>query len=425
VRSNLTPKALSQHVAALRCGLDRTAWETDQCSALLKAMPAVEKVKGKSVSVLPFDVGRAHELYAALLEPVEDLIEGKQLLIVASGPLSSLPFHVLVTKRASAAIPSRLSDYRKVAWLGQEHSITVLPSVISLKALRQYAKASHASKPYLGVGNPLLDGEQDDPTWGAYHKVAAQAARARQSCVKQRPPQQIALAQRPRSNASFSSLFRGTRADVETLRQQTPLPETADELCEVAEQLGAPEGAVLLGELATETRIKDLSESGQLDNYSILHFATHGALSGQVLGSAEPGLILTPPAASDARSLERDDGYLTASEIATLKLDADWVVLSACNTAGPSGEASEALSGIARAFFYAGARALLVSHWAVDSMAAVKLTTRTFAAIKANRSVGRAEALRVSMGELRNTGSLAYAHPSKWAPFVVVGEGRR
>ena len=115
--------------------------------------------------------------------------------------------------------------------------------------------------------------------------------------------------------------------------------------------------------------LKDLSEQGRLADYAILHFATHGALTGQVQGAAEPGLILTPPAAgtTDARALERDDGYLSASEIAALKLDADWVILSACNTAGGSGENAEALSGLARAFFYAGARALLVSHWEVDS----------------------------------------------------------
>ena len=132
--------------------------------------------------------------------------------------------------------------------------------------------------------------------------------------------------------------------------------------------------------------LKDLSDSGRLADYAILHFATHGALTGQVQGAAEPGLILTPPAkgTSDAKALERDDGYLTASEIAALKLDADWVILSACNTAGGCGENAEALSGLARAFFYAGARALLVSHWEVGSDAAVKLTTGAFAELKPN-----------------------------------------
>jgi CHAT domain-containing protein len=156
-----------------------------------------------------------------------------------------------------------------------------------------------------------------------------------------------------------------------------------------------------------------------------VHFATHGALTGQMLGLAEPGLILTPPAKGtiDAKLLERDDGFLTASEIATLKLDADWVMLSACNTAGSGGETAEALSGMARAFFYAGARALLVSHWEVGSDAAVTLTTRAFAEMNANPRMGRAEAFRTAMRSLIDKGSSFDAHPSQWAPFVVVGEG--
>ena len=216
------------------------------------------------------------------------------------------------------------------------------------------------------------------------------------------------------------------------MRHLSPLPETADELCEVSRRLGVPESEVLLGDRASEGSLKDLSEQGRLAEYGILHFATHGALTGQVQGAAEPGLILTPPAAgtTDARALERDDGYLSASEIAALKLDADWVILSACNTAGPStggrdesGENAEALSGLARAFFYAGARALLVSHWEVGSHAAVKLTTGAFAALKARPAIGRAEALRMSMRELIENGTGLEVHPAQWGPFVVVGEG--
>src|SRR5262249_1708985 len=111
------------------------------------------------------------------------------------------------------------------------------------------------------------------------------------------------------------------------------------------------------------------------------------------------------------------------SEIATLRLDANWVILSACNTAGAQGEGAEAMSGMARAFLYAGARALLVSHWEVDSEAAVKLTTRAFTELKTNPAIGRAEAYRRSMRELIENGDAWRAHPSQWAPFVVVGEG--
>ena len=142
-------------------------------------------------------------------------------------------------------------------------------------------------------------------------------------------------------------------------------------------------------------------------------------LAGQLSNTTEPGLILTPP----ETATEVDDGYLTASEIAALKLDADWVILSACNTAAGGATGAEALSGLARAFFYAQARALLVSHWAVYSDATVKLITVTAKAATLDRSVGRAEALRRAMLALIDSGAPHEAHPSFWAPFVVVGEG--
>jgi CHAT domain-containing protein len=120
-----------------------------------------------------------------------------------------------------------------------------------------------------------------------------------------------------------------------------------------------------------------------------------------------------------------DDGYLSASEIAALKLDADWVILSACNTAAGDAASAEALSGLARAFIYAQARALLVSHWAVDSNATVKLITASMREIARDKTVGRAEALRRAMVRLIDHGEPHEVHPSYWAPFIVVGEGAR
>ena len=162
----------------------------------------------------------------------------------------------------------------------------------------------------------------------------------------------------------------------------------------------------------------------------MLHFATHGVLAGEsetiLKAKAEPALLLNPPNdGATPAELEEDDGLLTASEVAQLELDADWVVLSACNTAaGEKGDA-EALSGLARAFFYAKARALLVSHWYVNSEAAVKLTTGAFDALRADPRIGRAEALRRSMARLITAGRPDEAHPEYWAPFVLVGEDVR
>ena len=192
----------------------------------------------------------------------------------------------------------------------------------------------------------------------------------------------------------------------------------------MARSFGIPDAelddAVRLGARATETEVKALSASSRLAEFRIVHLATHAALAGQVSGTAEPGLILTPPAtASDA-----DDGYLTASEITKLKLNADWVVLPT-NTAGGGADDKDAFSGLARAFFYAGARSLLVLHWAVSSGATVELVRGAFNNLKADPSLGRAAAMQLSMKQLVDNVGAEAAHPTYWAPFVVVGEGAR
>jgi CHAT domain-containing protein len=202
------------------------------------------------------------------------------------------------------------------------------------------------------------------------------------------------------------------------VRALAPLPETVDEACAVAAAMGAPETAVRLGADATEAAIKDLSEEGRLARARILHFATHGLVSGELSGLAEPAVVLTPP---DAAS-PRDDGLLTASEVTTLKLDADWVILSACNTASGDG-GGEALSGLARAFFYAGAHSLMVSHWPVNSDAAVSLVTGAVDALTREPEIGRAEALRWAMAAEIDKGG-AHADPANWAPFILVGAER-
>ena len=129
----------------------------------------------------------------------------------------------------------------------------------------------------------------------------------------------------------------------------------------------------------------------------MVYFATHGLLAGDVKGLGEPSLALTIP----SEPSELDDGLLTASEVAQLKLNADWVVLSACNTAAGDKPGAEALSGLARAFFYAGAHALLVSHWAVESNAAMRLTTSTFDILKSDPALGRAERCALHSGFAR------------------------
>jgi CHAT domain-containing protein len=203
--------------------------------------------------------------------------------------------------------------------------------------------------------------------------------------------------------------------DVRLLQNLPRLRETAQELKEISQALGAsPETSVILGAQTTKPKVI----STNLSQYRVVAFATHGLLPGELRCQAEPALALTPPATPSPG----DNGLLDASDIAQFRLDADWVVLSACNTAGPDGSlGGESLSGLARAFFYAGARTLLVSHWAVASRPTVMLTTGLFAQLAQTPTLSRAEALRRSQLILVDTA--ATSHPVFWAPFVLVGDG--
>jgi CHAT domain-containing protein/tetratricopeptide (TPR) repeat protein len=413
-RSDFGTAALARNVQALRCGLDATAWEGggwNKCRDLTGAEPPLDNGGAIVTAALPFQLDRSHSLYKALFGGVEDLIAGKSILIVPSGTLTQLPFQVLVTK------PAQGSDYKSVAWLSREHALAVLPAVSSLKVLRRVTRPSAANKPMIGFGNPLLDGNQKHPLYGTYFKQLAQLAREKQSCAAPTGQKIANVSSIPKGILQVET--RGGLADNAFLRMQAPLPETADELCAVAHYLGANESEIWLGARATEREVKRLSETGELAQYRVVHFATHGALAGQISGNAEPGLLMTPP----DKPSKGDDGYLSASEIAALKLDADWVILSACNTAAGGAQGAQALSGLARAFIYAQARSMLVSHWEVDSAATVKLITGAMSRLAKDKTMGRAEAVRQSMLALIDQGELQEMHPAYWAPFVLVGEG--
>jgi CHAT domain-containing protein len=375
-------RALAEKVAGLRRGLD---------------MGALLRGDWRDL----YDLGLAHELYDTLIGPVEPLIRDKRhLMVVPSGALTALPFHLLVTEKPAVAVPQvkqarDLAAYRDSAWLLKRHAVSVLPSVASLKALRVFARNEQGSKPMIGFGDPIFGPEAPaDPSQRTAHARAV-------------------------VTRAYTDYWQGAGIDRAKLAQTLPrLPDTADELRAVAQRLGAPESDIKLRKDATETNVK----RALLADYRVVYFATHGLVAGDIKGLAEPALALTvPPQPSDL-----DDGLLTASEVAQLKLNADWVVLSACNTIAGDKPGAEALSGLARAFFYAGARALLVSHWAVESNAAMRLTTSTFDIMKSDPSLGRAEALRRSMLAYMNDATDPLnAYPALWAPFEIVGEGAR
>jgi CHAT domain-containing protein len=154
-------------------------------------------------------------------------------------------------------------------------------------------------------------------------------------------------------------------------------------------------------------------------------FATHGLIPGDFPDLEQPALALAAPTGN------AEEGLLTLGDILALKLDADWVVLSACNTAAGDGAGAEAISGLGRGFFYAGSRALLVTHWPVETNSARQLVTTLFERYAGNPSLSRAEALRqASLAVMESQGrdgvtAFSYAHPLFWAPYALVGDGGR
>lgn len=356
-----------------------------------------------------FDRKTAHALYRQIVEPVAGALQGKKhLFVYTSGILSSLPFGMLVTAEPQGADEDPRA-LRETKWMADAFAISHIPSIQALYLLRQAAGTANrrqdgraAGTAFVGFGDPLLTGQ------------ARIRGRSRGGAGVTVPP----------------SLFTGLRtragtplADVALLRRMNRLPGTAAELEAMRLAFNAPPEAVRLRERATETEIR----SANLKDARIIAFATHGLVAGEVINGAEPGLVLTPPATAS----EQDDGLLTASEVASLSLDADWVILSACNTAaGDSSRSVPGLSQLTRAFFFAGARALLASHWPVGDDVAAKLTVRTIELQRNNKGMSRAEAFRLAMAEIRNDPSHdrageTWAHPAAWAPFTLFGDGAR
>lgn len=330
--------------------------------------------------VAPFDLEAAYELYRNLLLPLAPALAGVDHLIVApSGALASLPFAILVT--APPANPNG-HDYVDAAWLVRRMALSEVPSARAFLTLRDTdAHRRPAPRPLLAIADPTFVGAKADA-------LDALDARCRQ----------------------------GGPIDAALLRALPPLPETADEVQKVAAKLGASPNSLLLGPAATEADLR----TRPLDQYRVLYFATHALLPHELHCQTQPALVLSPPAVA-ARSTDTD-GLLEASEIAALKLNADLVVLSACNTAAEGGAfGGEALSGLADAFFNAGARAVLASHWEVPSHATVRLMTGFFTDLKRAGGRGLAAALRRS--ELALIADPATAHPFYWAAFTLIGDG--
>ncbi|MEO5344129.1 MAG: tetratricopeptide repeat protein, partial [Gammaproteobacteria bacterium SHHR-1] len=337
-----------------------------------------------------FPAAKAHELFGQLFgtDWQQDLDGIDHLLLVPEGPLSRLPFAALLTDTpAQADFPSRGEQYPQAPWLAKRFGLSVLPSLSSIVVLRT-ATGEGADKAFLGIGDPLLD---DHPAKSGKLAAAGNPGLFRNVRALKRVPDQTASPDQQRQQL------------LQQLRSQPSLPDTAAELEAIAATLGGDKNSVLLlRERANEFQLKQTP----LHGYQVISFATHGVLAGELGKGIEPGLILTPP---DRASAE-DDGFLSLSEVAGLKLNADWVVLSACNTAAGADQDSEGLTGLAKAFIYAGAKSLLVSHWAVSSQATVSLMQGLFANYQ-KQNLPKHKAHQQAMLSMINSGDPQLSHP--------------
>ncbi len=325
----------------------------------------------------PFDIASSQAIYVDTLGQLGPHLDGlKSLTVAPVGSLLSLPFGLLLTGPASQ------DALATAPWLIQKVAISHVPAPANFVSLRRVASTSRASRPWFGFGDF-------------------------------RP---VTLAQAERSFPAGScedsaKLFAGL----------PPLPFARRELEAARLLLGGAAADQLEGTAFNTPRVLQQD----LRDYRVLHFATHALLPSDLRCENEPAIVTSdPPGAANANG-----ALLTSSDVTSMQLDADVVILSACNSGGPNGTTSgESLSGLARAFFYAGARALMVTHWSVNDQAAALLVAGTMQRLRAGDPLGVAGALRgAQLSMLADAGHslpVAIAHPFYWAPFALVGEGR-
>jgi len=337
------------------------------------------------------------KLYDLLIRPFEKELKGiDRLVIVPDSILSGIPFSILNNSEGKS-VSGKLNyidtsstrgidrvhanilvpNIGKDNWLINEFAISIVPSIYSYIESAKLAKIRVNTKnSFIGIGNPSLS--------GTIKQVDKEILRA----------------------------YVNTRGTVSNfVSEMTPLPETEIELTQIAKEFSRAD--LILGKDATEKNLKAID----LSQYGVVSFATHALVSNEIEGIVEPSLVLTPVDENNPNN----DGLLTASEISNLKLDADIVLLSACNTASSFGESnSQGLSGLANSFFNAGARSLLVSYWSVISESAVDITTRIFKPSNEGRSYAHKHRNAV-LDLLKNSKDTYKLRPSYWAPFSVIG----
>jgi len=360
------------------------------------AMPPAELNKRVTALMAPLYANQpgqysdklARELGDALLPgQARGITAGTKVVVVPDGPLGLVPFGALMTSGPGSA------GYLDDRWvLTYEHSASAL-------ALDRLLRPVKAKKPLFALANPVFD--QNDPRYVAFKQGKTAA-----------PPVKAEAGRYAFRGLSVQAKAGGGTGAPVAWQQAVfnPLPETETEVRAIAAGLGVKPAPpdVLLGLNANKTTFL----KSRLEEYRFLHFATHADLPGTVQGIKEP-FILLGQVANDAE----DQGFLTLSEITELQLNADMVMLSACDTGKGELVAGEGVANLAAAFQHAGARSVVSSLWQVASDVAVDYMKSFYGHLKGTGN--RAVALSRARQEIKRT------HPSPffWAVFAFYGDG--
>lgn len=362
-----------------------------------------------TIDAIPeFDFKLSGQLYESLFKPVESAFAGKDtLVVVPHDEIGQLPLGVLTTApfQLKGKTDNLFANYKEAPWLIRKYAIVSSPSVTAMNALRGLPEPKKDRLDFIGFGDPLFSVDQaklED------RKLAIASVDANKLASRGVP---LRLRNTPKT-ADVSS------AEVSMLPR---LPDTNEEILEISKVFNVkPERDIFLQKRANLEEVLKVDMS----NRKVVMFSTHGLVPGELDGLSQPALALTNPEVQNLKG----DGLLKVDTILTMKLNADWVVLSACNTAAGEGEGAEALSGLGRAFFFAGARAILVSSWPVDSEASRKLMTDLFKRYVQEQGTSKPRALQLASLRLLDEGvpddqksKYTYSHPLFWGPFTMVG----
>lgn len=327
-------------------------------------LPTRTRIAPRGTERFPFEL--SNNIYQRLFQPLlRNFNQISELLIIPDGTLHIIPFGSLSYEA--------VSDFKKPNWLIEKYAISILPSLDSFTVAKNIDQTNLSNLRFAGFGDPLI-GESYD--------------------------------------FNNDLISRGMVESFDEIVQLPPLPETKRELELISDNFKDQNIRLFLGKEATEENVKRTD----LRNFNIIAFATHAISTNINSNLAQPSLILTPI----DQNFEQNDGILTAFDVSKLELNADLVLLSACETANTHAQKDQAYTGLSEAFFFAGAKAILATHWEVETNSAVEITSGLVGNLTKNNDLSYSQALQMSILDLISKEE-KFSHPYYWGPFIMVG----